>query len=400
MHTDASTKGLGAILYQHQDGQKRVISYASRALNKSEKNYSAFRLEFLALKWAVTEKFSDYLCNHHFTVLTDCNPLTYVMTSAKLDATGQRWASALSAYSFDLIYRSGLRNADADGMSRYPHVVDANREEEMVRIDHETVRAICSCIVPPYAETLPVSSLNLVEATEEFGKPMAQIELRELRREQRRDPMIEKWRIATIDKKMPRLVVGKEDFQMKRNFENFRMKRGILYRLSEKTEQLVVPTKYRAEVLTGLHNDVGHPGKDRTVTLLRERFFWPGMAAEAEKWVDTCDRCLRRKSNVNTRAPLVNITSTYPLERVCIDFLTLEPSKGGVANILVMTDHFTKYAIAVPTKNQTAKTTAEALVNNLIVNYGIPTYIHSDQGPNFESELIKELCELTNIKKR
>jgi len=118
------------------------------------------------------------------------------------------------------------------------------------------------------------------------------------------------------------------------------------------------------------------------------------MAAEAEKWINNCER-----SNIHNRAPLVNITSTYPLERVCLDFFTLEPSKGGIANILVMTDHFTKYAIAVPTRNQTAKTTAEAIVNNLIVNYGIPTYIHSDQGPNFESELIKELCQLTNMKK-
>ena len=90
LHTDASTTGLGAVLYQ--DG--KVIAYASRALTKSEKNYLAFELEFLALKWAITEKFKDYLALQHFTVFTDSNPLTYVLTSAKLDATGHRWASA------------------------------------------------------------------------------------------------------------------------------------------------------------------------------------------------------------------------------------------------------------------------------------------------------------------
>ena len=90
LHTDASTIGLGAVLYQ--DG--KVIAYASRALTKSEKNYSAFKLEFLALKWAITEKFKDYLALQHFTVFTDSNPLTYVLTSAKLDATGHRWASS------------------------------------------------------------------------------------------------------------------------------------------------------------------------------------------------------------------------------------------------------------------------------------------------------------------
>ena len=78
------------------------------------------KLEFLSLKWAVTEKFSDYLKMNKFTVYTDNNPLTYVFTSAKLDATGQIWASALASYNFDIHYRAGTKNADADGLSRYP----------------------------------------------------------------------------------------------------------------------------------------------------------------------------------------------------------------------------------------------------------------------------------------
>jgi hypothetical protein len=79
-----------------------------------------------------------------------------------------------------------------------------------------------------------------------------------------------------------------------------------------------------------------------------------------------------RKSNVNTRSELVSIVSTYPLELVSMDYLTLESAKG-YGNILVITDHFTKYALAIPTRNQTAKTTAEALFNNFIVHFGIPT---------------------------
>ena len=110
LHTDACTSGLGAVLYQ----EKNVIAYASRSLNKSEKKYSAFKLEFLALKWAVTEKFKDYLAFQHFTVLTDNNPLTYILTTAKLDATGQRWSAALGLFDFELHYRPGHRNADAD----------------------------------------------------------------------------------------------------------------------------------------------------------------------------------------------------------------------------------------------------------------------------------------------
>ena len=77
------------------------------------------------------------------------------------------------------------------------------------------------------------------------------------------------------------------------------------------------------------------------------------------------------------------------MELVCMDYLALEPSKGGQHNILVITDHFTRYAQAIVTKNQTAKTTADALFHNFIVHYGIPQKIHSDQGENFMSYLIK-----------
>ena len=79
LHTDASTEGFGAVLYQEQDGLEHVIAYASRGLRNSEKHYPARKLEFLCLKWAVTEKFHDYLYGNQFQVVTDNNPLTYVL---------------------------------------------------------------------------------------------------------------------------------------------------------------------------------------------------------------------------------------------------------------------------------------------------------------------------------
>lgn len=87
----------------HDDRTKRVTSYASPGLTKSEKQYPAFKLEFLCLKWAVTDKYSDYLAGHHFTIMTDNNPLTHILTPAKFDATGQRWVSALASYDFDTL---------------------------------------------------------------------------------------------------------------------------------------------------------------------------------------------------------------------------------------------------------------------------------------------------------
>jgi transposase InsO family protein len=402
LHTDASGKALGAVLYQIQDGKKRVIAFASRVLNKSEQNYSAFKLEFLALKWAVTEKFSDYLTANHFTVLTDNNPLTYILTSAKLDATGQRWASALGQYSFDIKYRAGYCNTDADIMSRYPYENIKSDDSEHIKLSDQTVKAICKVINDPYFETLNMFNINLLDIIDEPGQPLAQLEMREIRSAQRNDTLIERWRKAVIDNKLPSGYLKNDDLTMKKQFKNFCIKRGILFRKFKEgnrdIEQLVVPYTFREDILKGLHDDVGHPGQERTMRLLRDRFYWPRMSTDVTKWVNKCERCLRRKSKVE-KSPLINIKSTFPLELVCMDFLSLEPSKGNFGNILIVTDHYTKFAKAIPTKNQTAKTTAEALFNEFIVNFGIPLKLHSDQGANFESEVISELCRLTNMRK-
>ncbi|KAF7645580.1 hypothetical protein LDENG_00201740 [Lucifuga dentata] len=115
---NASGEGLGAVLAQSQNGVERVIAYASRGLTPAETRYPAQKLEFLALKWAVTDKFYDHLYGRKFSVFTDNNPLKYVMSTAKSDATGQRWVSQLSAFEFDIQYRTGQNNSNADALSR------------------------------------------------------------------------------------------------------------------------------------------------------------------------------------------------------------------------------------------------------------------------------------------
>ena len=108
LQTDASDLGLGAVLYQKDENDhQRVIAFASRSLSNTERNYPAYKLEFLALKWAITDQFYEYLYGGQFDVYTDNNPLTYVLTSAKLDATGQRWVASLANYDFRIFYKSG-----------------------------------------------------------------------------------------------------------------------------------------------------------------------------------------------------------------------------------------------------------------------------------------------------
>ncbi len=123
LHCDASQEGLGAVLYQRQQGKLVVVAYGSRTLTAPEKNYHLHsgKLEFLAMKWAICERFRDYLFySPPFTVYTDNNPLTYVLTTAKLNATTHRWVAELADFQFSIKYRPGRVNGDADGLSRMP----------------------------------------------------------------------------------------------------------------------------------------------------------------------------------------------------------------------------------------------------------------------------------------
>ena len=121
LETDASREGLGTVLLQESDdGQYHPVAYASRELKGGEPKYHSSKLEFLALKWAVTEQFHKYLQYQPFTVWTDNNPLAYILTTPNLDALGHRWVAALAGYNMKLEYLKGSNNKIADTLSRLP----------------------------------------------------------------------------------------------------------------------------------------------------------------------------------------------------------------------------------------------------------------------------------------
>ena len=124
LHTDASYEGLGAVLYQEQEDELKVIAYASRSLSPAECNYHSNKFEFLCLKWAVCGAFHDYLYYaESFMAVTDNNPLTHVMTTPRLNATSQRWIAELADFNFEIRYRPGRYNLDADALSRFPSII-------------------------------------------------------------------------------------------------------------------------------------------------------------------------------------------------------------------------------------------------------------------------------------
>ena len=162
------------------------------------------------------------------------------------------------------------------------------------------------------------------------------------------------------------------------------LKQGVLYRRNTQVNgrtrfQLVLPPSLRPKAIEGCHNQVGHLGQDRVLGLLRDQFYWPRMHTDVASYINICPRCLRRKFQPD-QAPLLNIEVNHLLELIHLDYLQIEPSKGSVENILIITDHFTRYAQAFPSKIKTALATAQLLWNNFILHYGFPSKIITDQG--------------------
>ncbi|CAM4586209.1 unnamed protein product [Leuciscus chuanchicus] len=181
---------------------------------------------------------------------------------------------------------------------------------------------------------------------------------------------------------------------------------GVLYKvkrdptLNKKLYLFVVPASLKAQVLHGIHDAAGHQGRSRTLSLARQRFFWIEMRKDIDDYVKNCCRCVVCKtSEPNACAPLESIRTSKPLELVCIDFWFAELREGKSVDVLIVTDHFTKMAHAFPCQNQSAKQVAKRLWNDFFLVYGFPKRIHSDQGANFESKLIRELLTMAGVDK-
>lgn len=395
VYTDASNCGLGAVLAQQQDGAERVIAYASRSLHPAERNvsnYSSFRLELLAMKWALAEKFKDYLWGTKVTVVTDNNPLVHLRT-AKLGAVEQRWVAQLSNFDYQIQYRPGRQHTNADVLSRLPSPdVDTAAIEPSSPGDELLVGIV----------EAPGTSAEVIPAMWGWD-PHHWQDL------QGKDPDLGVVRRYLANGAFPTAPERKAQTQVVRQllgqWERLSLREGVICRSVQDqltnglVSQIVVPQPQVLALLEAYHTQMGHQGQERTLSLLRRHFYWPQMEASVAVFIQSCHRCTLHKTRQREKAPLVPVLPKAPLHMVAMDFLTLSRPTDRYQNILVITDLFTKYAWAVPTTDQTAVTTARALWVAVIQPFGCPEVLHSDQGPNFESTVIKELCQLYGCRK-
>lgn len=274
LHTDASEQGLGAVLYQRQDGKLRVVGYGSRKLTPAEKNFCLHsgKLEFLALKWAVGEKFRDYLYYApHFTVYTDNNPLTCVMSTAKLSAIGHRWVGELSDLRFEIKYRPGKANTDADTLSRLPLDIDKYVAGCTEELSSDVVQATWhGTKVAQEQDVAWVAALALTtNADQEPPATFPTTSKEELIKAQREDKaigeLIKLKETNTIMTNDVRQTLDRTARKLLREWGKLHLEDGLLYRRTSERQQLVLPAKYRLVVLKYLHNDMGHISSERVV---------------------------------------------------------------------------------------------------------------------------------------
>ena len=401
LHCDASETGLGAVLYQLQDQKLRVIRYASRTLSPSEKNYyhHSGKLEFLAMKWSITEKFNDFLYYaSSFTVYSDCNPLTYVLSSAKLNATTMRWVGELANYNFNIKYRPGKQSTDCDYLSRHS-VEITSLEEYNEEISCDTIGAV----VADSKQKGKFAVVNSLLIPDDGKLSISQIPTAEIRNEQLKDENMGEIMRLVESGRYPEIEVKKLMNKKKRTLLNqwkelVINEDGILERRTKYRRQLVIPEKYRKLVYEELHEKMGHLSAERVVQLAQERFYWPYLINDIEHYVKNVCQCLKQKKpNREQRAALVNIRSSEPFELVSVDYVHLDRSKGGYEYLLVLVDHFTRYVQVYPTRNKGGRTAADKIFNEYCLRFGFPKKLHHDQGKEFENHLFKRLHELSGV---
>jgi hypothetical protein len=346
LYTDASGYALGAILSQcDNDNKEYVCAYASRILKNAEVHYGITEKECLAVVYAV-KYFRVYLYGSKFTIITDHSALSWLMNIA--DPTGRlaRWSIYLQVYEFEIIHRKGKKHTNVDMLSR-------------------PVLQINSLMVEKEED---VSSKNLDVYEDE----------------------------ALLNfLKYGRHINGASNKQMKRvenNISNYKCVKEVIYFRSDENENWrVVPTKdERTKIIMDAHL-LGHFLEETTLNRIKPDYFWKGMTKDVERVIKNCDVCARNQKQVPTYHPAIALEVGGIFDRIGIDLVFgMKETDEGFCGILVITEYLTKFPYAKPIKSKSAEEIAQHLLE-YICFFGPPKEILSDQGTEFNNEIVNKL---------
>ena len=395
LDTDASNEAIGAILSQVDDqGKEHVIAYASRTLSKAERRYCVTRKELLAVVH-FSKHFKHYLYGRQFLLRTDHSSLRWLMRFKNPDGQLARWLEVLSEYDMKIEHRPGRQHQNADALSRLPckqcgFHEDWEKEESNI----------------PKVQVVGASIKT--ENNHQYIKNDDPITIAELQDGDSDISCVKTWLVEKS--RPPYHNVSSQSWVVKAlwsQWTSLTVKDNILYRkYQEKNEgvlQAVIPFSERRKVLFLCHDNktAGHFGIRKTLAKIRQRFYWPGLQSDVRKYVTGCEKCSKRKHpNKTKRAPMQIFGSGSPMERIATDIMgELPETADGNKYILVVSDYFSKWTESFAMPNIEAKTVARIIVEEVVARFGVPAYIHSDQGRQFESQLFSEVCMILGIKK-
>lgn len=358
VYTDASEVGLGAVLAQRKpSGQEEVLAYASRSLNKAERNYSTTERECLAVVWAL-EKWQHYLEPKLFTVVTDHVALQWVLNSTKTTSRLLRWALRLQRFNFLVEYRKGKLNEAPDALSRIT----------------PGVCSILSCVgdVP---DVFPLSPDNIWK-------------------EQKKQDEIQKVYQAVMNKD------GEPT-------QNFAVVEDKVYRTSHQKEgqvhyRVYVPSTLVDPMLDAYHRHpmAGHQGVYKTYKRIHEVAYWPKMWEAVRRYCRNCPVCQTRKSDAQKPAGHLQQTAVkQPNHMLGVDLMGPFPrSPDRNEHLLVFVDYFTRWVELFPLRTATAPVIGKIFHREIVTRWGVPAFVLSDRGSQFVSSVFKELCDTWAVK--
>lgn len=342
--TDASGTAIGAVLSQGEIGKDLPIAYASRSLNKAERNYSASELEMLSVVYGV-QYFRQYLYGRRFRVVTDHRPLCWAFKMHNPSSRLTRWRLKLEEYEYEIVYKPGVLNSNADALSRIRRV--ETRQSSKQNSSNE----------------------GTVENDEMAGKEIEQLEKYE---------PLENTDSRSLD--------------------------TTNYQETEPEDGNSLSREDRMAIIKEYHNTPfgGHVGAHRTYERLKPYIRWTNMQGEIENFIRSCPKCQVNKiTRKNTKMPMkITNTPSSVFESCSIDICgPITVSDDNNKYILTFQDDLSKFVIAIPMATQDASTVAKAFVEHVVLKYGVPGSLLSDRGANFLSDIFKQTCRLLNITK-
>ena len=424
---DASNVGIGAVLEQlDSKGEHYTIAYWSKTLNSAERNYHTSERELLAVVMSI-KHFKHYVGGTKFIVYTDHNALTHLNTAKNLEGRLQRWALFLQEYNPIIKYRKGKDQGSADGLSRLGHdgiIVAAMK----LRSEMQTIEADRRKDTEMEIDEPPVSSdgpydprileYDTADRWDVHDVRAVDIKSSQIRqqyiKDQCSDPLLSLLRqqcLALLDSSISFTPSEREKVVLSEfKPDEFRLIHDLLYHITyDKYKkinlfQICTPSNRRDEIKRSLHENIYggmHLGLSKCWDKLRNRYWWPFAYKELRNWILSCPKCQRRKAR-HTRAPLQpNLIVTKPWECVGVDILgplpTTHPNKFKY--IIVFVDHFTSWVEAMPLRDITATSCAEAFLTCICNRYGPPSKLLSDRGSQFLSTIADEVNKIMGIHK-